>query len=184
MPALPLLWDKSLAWSSFATATGLASDVPEALTALWRATSDSEAQVAYWRLDNVVVVQGSVYEAARHVIDACVRIAVLGGTLQRRWGMELLLQIAGGWTDPGELERLDADVASECRQRLRRSLEAIYGLLADEDANVRELAAEVIAQVEDRRETFDDRLRWLIDNTTDPSECEFYEGLVVRGLRQ
>jgi len=180
----PLLWDATLPWDDLATATGNARDVPAAIRDLWQATSDEEAQAAYWRLDNVVVVQGSVFHVAPHLVEVLVRIAIAGGFLQRRWSLELLLQLAGGWTDPSEQARLGRDLAAECRLGLRRSVEALYLLATDEDHDVRELAVEIIANVEDLEDVFERRVSWIVSQTADADHRSFVEGILSKGLRE
>lgn len=183
MAGEPLLWDATLPWSDLSTATGDARDVPAAIRDLSLASSDAEAQAAYWRLDNVVAVQGSVFEAAPFVVEALLRVALRGGSLQRRWSLELLLQLAGGWTETGEEARLGRDLAADCRQRLRRGIEALYLLAADDDRDVRELAVEIVRNVEDRQDVFELRLEWMIGQPVDPEERSFLEHLLAEGTR-
>lgn len=54
-------------WGALRTLIGPADFVPAALDRLLRSTNDAEATAAYWELDNRVVVQGQLFEAAEAV---------------------------------------------------------------------------------------------------------------------
>ena len=53
-------------WSSLEVLGGFATDVPRRIRVLLTATSAAEAKSAYWKLENHIVVQGGVFEAASH----------------------------------------------------------------------------------------------------------------------
>lgn len=173
-----LLWDRDLRWNDFGSA-GDAADVPAALDALVAATSDDEAEAAYWRLDNVVVLQGSVYEAAVAVLPAIVRTLVAGPEIARRWCLELLLQIAGGWTDPAEAERTSRDLAEEARDALRPLVSIVLAFTNDPNRHVRETSFELAARIS--YEGVLRRLRWIAEKTRDDDERSFYMSILEGG---
>ena len=61
-------------WRGLRTADGFAGEIPEALRHLAAADGQDDAQRWYWRLDNHVILQGSLYEAAYAVIPFVVAI--------------------------------------------------------------------------------------------------------------
>ena len=61
-PALPVMGDRS-------------SEVPASLVGLLGAKSREEAKSFYWRLENVVVVQGQLFEAAPAVVSVLMAAA-------------------------------------------------------------------------------------------------------------
>lgn len=140
-----LLWDRDLRWADFGAASD-AAGVPAALDALTASTSETDAEMAYWRLDNVVVLQGSVYEAAVEILPSIVRVLVVGPEVARRWCLELLLQIAVGWTDPVEAARTSRDLAEEARAALRPLVSTLLAFTNHADRHVRETSFELVAR--------------------------------------
>lgn len=109
-------------WGEFRTVSGDAHEVAAALRALLAAKTPEEASAAYWQLENQVVVQGTVFEAAEPVVGVlvaalaetrpfCVRVAALG----------LLFQILAG--APSQSDNLaSVDLVDRCRRRARDGL--------------------------------------------------------------
>lgn len=178
----PVAWDDEVDWSGLLTALGGASDVPRALRDLASATDDEQAQQLYWQLDNVVVVQGSAYEAAPFTVGPLMRIALSGSSAGRRWALELLLQLAAGWGDPAEVERVGFDPADASRERLRAWIEALYTIVIDDvDDQRRELALEIAAAVDDEDERLRRRLHWLVAHRTESRIREAAAEILARG---
>ncbi len=153
-----LAWDAATDWSSAEVAPGAESDLLAALQGLWCARSEEEAVAAYWCLDNVVVVQGSVYGGAVLVVGPAVRMAVLGSVWTRRWALELVLQVVAGWSVGAAVG--DRSLVEQSRAQVRCSIDLVYVLLSDPISDVRELAAEVLACCEVDPQRFDERLAW------------------------
>jgi hypothetical protein len=174
-----LLWDHDLPWSQIGSAHG-AAHVPQAIADLATATSEEAAESAYWRLDNSVVLQGSVFEAGAAVVPAIARALVAGTAHCQRWSLDLLLQIAGGWTEPSEFERTGQDFAEEARATMRPLLPVLLGYAAAPTRDVRETALELCRRLSvgtDAEEDVAARLRWLTTRVSD-DERAFYEGLL------
>ncbi len=132
-------------------AQGSAVDVPAALVALASATSEAEAREAYWRIDNTVVVQGTLHEAA--VATTASAVAMLPGCNPsgRASLLELLVQLGAGEPAPTEEARLHDACVAELRAGMAifvRLLEHgtpdevclcvdLLGICAREDAHLR-----------------------------------------------
>ncbi|MGI8647785.1 MAG: hypothetical protein ACR2JX_06130 [Mycobacteriales bacterium] len=96
---------------------GISSDVPQALIDLTTSQTREEAESAYWKLDNAVVRQGSLFPSAvpttvvlLEAIQRCVpevRVKIL----------ELLVQIVSGETDPDEVG-FGVDIKQLCLDEL------------------------------------------------------------------
>lgn len=115
-------------WSSL-RANGDASKVPEALIALQNATDEGEALRAYWRIDNVVVVQGALFEAAFPTVTA-LSIGLSNCTdVARPHILELLVQLVSG--EPTLSERISGNeaLAEDCRSVLPNALSTLFALL-------------------------------------------------------
>lgn len=120
-------------WSELRVAMGKATDVPSAIRALLRAQSVKEADAAYWRLENVVVVQGNLYEAALPCVTVLLaalrradRPAFVTCSL-----LELLFQIVNGEVHMDERTLGNLDLDKRCRRVARegqQSLMFVHGM--------------------------------------------------------
>ncbi|MEV4603494.1 hypothetical protein AB0K15_39710 [Amycolatopsis sp. NPDC049253] len=144
----------SVPWRELRSMRGDVVHVPEALHDLLNASSEEDAEEAYWRLDNNVVVQGQLFDSAVRVIGP-----LLLGLVSQRPGFvrehiaNLLVEIAVGGphesvsvADKGEM--LDA----QCHAELRRGLWIIYKIIDDPVPMVRLGALDLLDAVEDDRE--------------------------------
>lgn len=137
-------------WATLRVSGGYAEGVPEHLLELVSARTESDAERAYWRLDNHVVVQGRAFGAAAALVPAlCVATSSsVVADCSRRWLVELLTEIA--LADCHEEEPNQREVEQALDQRLGEGLWVIYGLLSSEDAQIRRAALEVLRR-KDRR---------------------------------
>jgi hypothetical protein len=137
-----------------------AAEVPGALRALAAATSEAEVQRAYWRLDNVVVVQGRVFEAAEFVVQPLLQLLCLRNAAVQRYTLDLLIELTGAaaYPDPSEVERGNAGLVERCRARAREGIAVVYGLLDAEEPWVRISAFELLEYIE----TDTERLLWAL----------------------
>jgi hypothetical protein len=88
----------------------------------WRDLSEAAGTTAaYWRLENHLVVQGSVFEAAEPSVS--VLVAALADERPRHVRvsiLDLLFQILNGGPDHSEVALLVGSYPSRCGQRLLR----------------------------------------------------------------
>lgn len=142
----------SIDWASLRTSSGTAENVPLAIETLVTADTEPSAREAYWRLDNEVVVQEQLFEAAPALVP--VILALLAGPLSalaRYHLIELLLQIGGGVPHEEALARGSTDLGDRCREHLREGLWLLYGMLMDESVDTRSAAVQLIADAETDR---------------------------------
>ncbi|MBT6485017.1 MAG: hypothetical protein HOK71_10125 [Planctomycetaceae bacterium] len=110
-------------WPAERVITGSAKDVGQALRELLSAEDPDSAGTAYWKLENHVVAQGSVFQAAEAVTRVLVsafandrpefvKIAIL----------DLLYQILTGEPDTSEVELGNQELVQRCRLRAREGL--------------------------------------------------------------
>jgi hypothetical protein len=139
---------QSTPWASLPCATGPATDVPFAFRRLLMAQSAADADVAYWQLDNVVILQGRIFPSALPLIAliglALVECAVT--TPARYRLVELMTEFALG--QPHE-SVVDADAMSVAiAVEVHRQAGVVCSLLADEDPRVRRDAIEILFRAE------------------------------------
>ncbi len=99
------------------TSIGDSSFVPEAIERMLAAATPEDATAAYWTLDNRVVVQGQLFEAAPAVAARLLEAICAGqGTrygLQR--AMDLMVEIAYGEADQTEIALGNSSLGEQCR---------------------------------------------------------------------
>ena len=143
-------------WASLRTAHGTAELIPAAIRGLSCATTDADADRWYWKLDNHVVLQGSLYEAAYAVIPFM--IAILESPTPestRARAYDLLVEIAAGVVgDPshdrtvtvsGVTERLD----KACHERIASARDRYVADLRGNEATVRRKALDLVVSLDD-----------------------------------
>ena len=133
-------------WAAHRQIVGTAERIPAALLDLLNAPTPEAANAAYWKLDNHVVVQGALFQAAEPVVS--VLLAALTETRPahvRASLLELLFQILAGEAAGGERALSNDPLAQACKIRARERLWVLYGELSKGE---REAVMECIELVE------------------------------------
>lgn len=135
-------------WNSIQESDGPAGAIPSAFIELLT-SKDPEASVkAYWKLENHVVLQGSLFKAA--VCVASLIGAALANGTRPKWVkiqlLELLFQIVSGESHPEAIARGNADLGTCCRNETRKFLWILYGLF--QEGELWRAAREVIERVD------------------------------------
>lgn len=108
---------RAVDWSSHTVLSGTEDDLGSALAALLASEDPESAEATWWRIENVVFSQDTIYSAAEPTVD--VVLAALADERPRfirSWLLELLFFIMKG----GSLE--DPELPGRCRSRARRGL--------------------------------------------------------------
>jgi len=135
-------------WPQLRGACGSAEHVADALRELLEAADPVEAERAYWKLENHVVVQGQLYQAAESVVpvllatlvDPCprhVRISV----------MELLYQIVAAEPHESEVKKGNAALGEVCRELATQGKWLLYRELIHGESSS---ACDVLEMIEER----------------------------------
>ena len=124
-----MIWEcERYKWTEL-RAMGTASNIPEAVERLRASKSEQDAEQAYWTIDNVVVVQGSLYEAALSAA-ACLVIALMHASpVGRPRILELLVQIGAGNPDPIEVGAGNQMLKQKCLRELCKGVAMYLHLL-------------------------------------------------------
>lgn len=100
-------------WQALEIQGGTADDLPAALLALLRSTTEAEAEQVWWKsFENKVFAQNTIYGAAEATIN--VLLAALADDrprLVRSWILELLFFLLNGGSDE------DPTLAERCRNQ-------------------------------------------------------------------
>jgi len=137
-------------WSRIAAIEGAATNVPHALRELIYAQSSGEANRAYWKLENHVVVQGQLFEAAVYIVPVLLA-ALASSELPRFVGIsivELLFQIVHGDAASEDVARGLPDLGDCCRTEAKKGLWLLYRELIAGDLP-KEGVLEVIEVIDD-----------------------------------
>lgn len=157
-------------WNHVRSAMGGSGFVPESLKRLNQAKTDEEANEAYWTLDNRVVVQGQLFDAARWVVGPLVSTLQAGvAAPARRRVVDLLVEIALGVPHQSELQAGNEQLGEACRQQLKLGLWCFYGLLNDHDARVRIGAIDILEALEVDQPRLGAVMSELRDRDSDPA---------------
>jgi hypothetical protein len=139
-------------WGDLAVASGRASHVPEALLNLLSPDAETRNR-AYWQLDNGVVLQSDLYEAACFVVP--ILIIMLEG--KPEFGgdriYDRLYEIANGWAPATTVCRSrDGTVIplkEACVQELRRGIRVFSADMAGPDPLLSAKAGELVGLLEE-----------------------------------
>lgn len=118
---------RRIPWSTLRQAGGTAEQVPHALMDLLSASTPELATNAYWRLENHVVVQGQLYQAAEPAVSVLMAALLDDGPRHVRIGvLELLFQILAGEAHESEIALGNRQVGEACRSRASEGLWVLY----------------------------------------------------------
>ena len=145
-------------WSQLQQAHGRAGHVPEAVRDLL--SHDTEVVTsAYWQLDNYVVLQSDLYEAAAYLPEFLIESLQYAAPVGKAAILDLLYEIANGYAPPEQTLRFHVTPSGELRPLPTGEAPAIReacwgGVLAgvaryeaevqNPDRNVSERAAELL----------------------------------------
>lgn len=136
-------------WRDLQEANGPATRIPAAFIELIRSADPEAAQKAYWKLENHVVVQGSLFESSVGVVSLVG--AALAEPARPKWVrialLELLFQIVAGESHSDEVARGVADLGQKCRTEAKKLLWILYGIF--QDGELWEAAREIILLIDD-----------------------------------
>jgi hypothetical protein len=155
---------------------GDASGVPQALEALRVATAEEEARDAYWRIDNTVVVQGALFDAALPTAACVVTVLAASTSVARPFLLELLQQISDGEPPEG-----NQDLAVAINEEVRRGFGIYAALLQYGNDFERELCVDLAVSCARGEADLQERCRYYLrrlenDSTTSPRVRDYADG--------
>ena len=127
-------------WDTIKTGYGNASHIPEAIDNLF-SLDEKVRHDAYWKLDNFVVVQSDLYEAAFYIIEPIVQLLEKPYKSDRVLALRILIEVAIGgngddtfsFNDNGKIQILSLDEACKTKfKNLKKRIERIEVRTKDE----------------------------------------------------
>jgi len=154
------VWEfERIDWAAFEVCPGTdVNSVPGALAALLTAADADQALKAYWKLDNVVVVQGRAYSAALPTAQCAVQILASGPRPEARVRVvELSEQLSGAGIPDGD-EALLRDI----NRAIRRGFPCYAVLLQIGSELERELCTDLLIDCAQGDATLSKRVQYYI----------------------
>ena len=118
-------------WTQLRTADNENPQIlPDKIWAMLHADKDEVADDAYWKIEGNAFFQRNLYQATEPVTTIVTNEIHLGNfnTLGLGFALDLLVEIAYGWSVPSEKERGNADLADRCREKIRAIMPDLYRL--------------------------------------------------------
>ncbi len=141
-------------WSSLEQAHGTAEHIPEAIQGLV-SESASEREAAYWKLDNHVVLQSDLYEAAFYIIPFLIEILESGLDPGREHVYGLLYEIANGHASDSTVVIYNGEkfpLMNACHNAVGKHLPTYLDEVESEEANYRNDALELLSVFPEQKE--------------------------------
>lgn len=165
-------------WKSL-RAAGSAEGVPSAIECLRDAQTHEEATRAYWQIDNTVIVQGALYEAAECTIPCALSVLPDCTKFGRPWALELLFQLGSGGTHRDEMQAGNTNLDDRCRAAVKLGVAMYFYFLEHGTPEESEICAVLIALFAEDDETIALRGRWwlqrLVGTTHDARLRKVYQ---------
>lgn len=144
-------------------ASGSAQNIPAAITALLGAATEAEADRAYWQIDNTVVVQGALFEAAVPTA-ACLAVGLsLCSEAGRGRVLELLLQLCAGEDALEEAQQGGAGLAHQCVGHVILALAQLCSILETGNDEERPYCVDLLGLCARQEPSLRSRVRWYLE---------------------
>ena len=118
-------------WAQLRTADNENPQIlPGKIWTMLHADKDGVADDAYWKIEGNAFFQRNLYQATEPVTTIVTNEIHLGNfnTLGLGFALDLLVEIAYGWSVPSEKECGNADLADRCRDKIRAIMPDLYRL--------------------------------------------------------
>jgi len=170
-----------LNWSALKTAHGDASHIPGAIRGLI-AEDKQTREMSYWKLENYVVLQSDLYEAAFYVVPFLLEILSSDIKEGRERVYDLIFEIGNGYAPKRyKIKNLDGELTSlaeACRASVIKGMEVYINEVQDKTSQAREKALDVLFSLEEKWNTVLDSLRTIyLDEQDEIFKKRVYEVL-------
>ncbi len=140
-------------WKAIKQANGAATSVPSALRDL--ISGDAKVrESAYWTLDNHVVLQSDLYEAAYYVLPFLIEILRSGTIAGREYVYDLLTEIANGYAPESEkclYKGEEVPLAEGCKAVVADEIDLFVQEVENTDSDFRNNALELLIVLRERK---------------------------------
>ena len=131
-------------WRKIKTGVGNASHVPDAIKNLF-SQDEKIREAAYWKLDNYVVIQSDLHEAAFYIIEPIVELLETPYSSDRLLALTILIEVATGGNgndlisinENSNIIQMNLDKA--CQKKFKELKKRIAAIIVKTDAEKEEL---------------------------------------------
>jgi hypothetical protein len=173
---------RAIPWSQKSVASGKADRVPQALADLI-SPNESVRERSYWQLDNEIVLQSDLYDAAYVAIPFLIQYLRESVPHGRDRIYDLLIEIGRGFAPPTSLcltkEGDSIPLQDACAREIVKGFPVFLRDTADQDARIAAKARELMQRLAARSENQSDRGVDVLDSRLIDLAREFV-GLIVR----
>jgi hypothetical protein len=152
--------------------SGFASGVPSALVRLASSSTVDEALRAYWELDNSIVIQANLFQAAEFVVPFVLHLALVATDHIRQLALELLIQLVAGQPHPNEIAAGNTELGERCRKAAGAGLANFYALLDSPNDELRDRAVELVGLLEKDDGRKEWTMKWIAAHDANPKTRE------------
>lgn len=159
-----------ISWAKLKQAHGNSEHVPSAIKGLV-SNDEKEQEASYWKLDNHVVLQGDLYQAAFYVIPFLLEILAASIRNGRSYVYDLLFEIANGFAPeevPCDYDGVTLTLTEGCKRAVADGLHLYLEEISDSNSVCRENALDLIVSLEEYAKNAVPRLIELKDKEVNP----------------
>lgn len=156
-------------WTLLKQAHGESSHVPKAIKGLV-SPNPKEQEDSYWKLDNYVVLQGDLYQAAFYVIPFLIEILKSTSFNGRKYVYDLLFEIANGYAVEEVLcnyNGKDYPLTEVCKKSIADNFKIFLAEVANQSSDFREDALDLLITLEKNRNEIVTELQIIRKNEID-----------------
>ena len=161
---------ENIEWDRIRTAENNASGIPSALRGL--VSDDPEiSESSYWKLDNHIVRQSDLYEAAYYVVPFLLEIVNASLHLGKAYAYDLLYEIANGYAPADQIclhNGIEFTLSDSCRKAVESGVEIYFSEIIDTSSTERRKALELLVSLGKYERSILPRLKELLTTEEDP----------------
>jgi hypothetical protein len=142
---------EKISWANLKQAHGSSEHVPAAIKGLI-SDDEKEQEASYWKLDNHIVLQGDLYQAAFYVIPFLLEILAANIRNGRSYVYDLLFEIANGFAPeevPCDYDGVTLTLTEGCKRAVAGGLNLYLEEISDNNSICRENALDLIVSLEE-----------------------------------
>lgn len=140
-----------------------AENIPTAIESLRTASSQLKSEQAYWKIDNTVIVQGALFEAALPVVSCLLEALLRCTDVSRPYILELLVQIGSGEPSMKEMEAGNTELDMLCRRELCLGVSLYFDLLENGTDEERIHCVDLLGICSDFESSLKNRFLWYLN---------------------
>ncbi|WNV89662.1 hypothetical protein [Umezawaea sp. Da 62-37] len=159
--------------------------LPDSIRALAVASDKESARLAYWRIDNVALLDGCLTQSAVAVAASLVQALTAMSPPALAYALELLAQISGGYVHEPEDQGLGPVTVEECVREISLAFPYFCELLETSGSSqARASCVDLIMACGLREGYLKERARHVLVSALELPEIRSHRELILNSLRE